>query len=655
MASSGDFAHRHRANSSGRWFGHYRRRHQSLRQLSGIFGVVSLNGFPPDPGIFDILSVETAHWGQVSRAFSSEGLAGLGSAINLDCNDGIAEGFPVVGLDGSIFTAAGRVDNRNELADELGLRAACTSLGDGLLMHRAWVRWGVSCPERILGDWALAAWEPAKRRFLMARDHSGTTALYYHVNSGFFAFSSSRKALLKLNNSAAAMDELYLAQILVGWQAYHGERTIHKHLKRLPPAHYLTIAHNCVAVRQYWQLENTKELLLPRNDYVPAFLNIFDRVLRDHVRGEVPIAATLSGGLDSSSVVATGAGHLRNQGRRLAAFTSVPVSTTEAYTKGHFGDELPFARAVAEVAGNVDLLAVDAKGVCPIDAIRRALQISLEPKHGACNMFWLLELRRMAAARGCRILLTGSRGNEGISWAGDIFSQPALVQVRALGWARWLKGTIRRNSPSIAQSSFRRYRLRKQQWSESAIHPDFAKRMDLMNLYLADQDSRASGSPLLPRSYGMSAGATFQGASQAEMGTAAGLEIRDPTADARVLAFCYSVPDRIFINPETGVDRWLIREAMKGRLPESVRMNRRRGTQAADLVPRLRKSAPAVECALSEIEGGPAAEYLNVLAMRKAWEQVRTEDTPQALLLSAAVLARGIMAGLFVNGFGTNW
>jgi asparagine synthase (glutamine-hydrolysing) len=83
-----------------------------------------------------------------------------------------------------------------------------------------------------------------------------------------------------------------------------------------------------------------------------------------------------------------------------------------------------------------------------------------------------------------------------------------------------------------------------------------------------------------------------------------------------------------------------------------VRLNRRRGRQAADLVPRLRTSADEVERALTEIENGPGAEYVSVPAMRAVWRRVGAEDSPHTLKLAVTVLTRGIMAGLFVNGFG---
>lgn len=144
---------------------------------------------------------------------------------------------------------------------------------------------------------------------------------------------------------------------------------------------------------------------------------------------------------------------------------------------------------------------------------------------------------------------------------------------------------------------------------------------------------------------------SFVGGIWAEVGAAFGLEVRDPTADARVLTFIFSVPDRIFIDPETGLDRWLIREAMKERLPDEVRLNRRRGRQAGDRVPRLRACAEEVETALVELAAGPAAEYVNVPYMREVWRMIETEDSPEAFRKSATILTRGIMAGLWVNGF----
>jgi asparagine synthase (glutamine-hydrolysing) len=187
--------------------------------------------------------------------------------------------------------------------------------------------------------------------------------------------------------------------------------------------------------------------------------------------------------------------------------------------------------------------------------------------------------------------------------------------------------------------------------SASAIHPDFSRRLNLSEQRLLDPDEWPARDTLTERLRILKPGRSFIGALQAESGAANGLEIRDPSGDARVLAYTFSVPDEVFIEPRSGLDRWLIRAAMEGRLPDPVRLNRRRGQQAADLVPRLRACAPEVETALAELAGGPAAAYLDLANMRSVWQLVQTEDTPESFHKSITVLTRGIMAGLFVNQF----
>jgi asparagine synthase (glutamine-hydrolysing) len=189
----------------------------------------------------------------------------------------------------------------------------------------------------------------------------------------------------------------------------------------------------------------------------------------------------------------------------------------------------------------------------------------------------------------------------------------------------------------------------------SAIRPEFARRLRLVDRWVEESAVQPSGRcPSFRRCQVILPTIAKTSALFAEMGAAAGLDIRDPTGDARLLALCLSIPDRIFIEPGTGLDRWVIREAMKGRLPDEVRLNRRRGMQAADVTARLRAAPGEMEDALSAIERGPAADYVDAARLRQVWEQVRdvrTGDTRETRILTSTVLMRGVMAGLFVDGF----
>jgi asparagine synthase (glutamine-hydrolysing) len=334
----------------------------------------------------------------------------------------------------------------------------------------------------------------------------------------------------------------------------------------------------------------------------------------------------------------------------------VPLTDSTQYTGDHFGDEYPFAAATAQAAGNVDLYAVLAENLSPIAGIRRQLEILDEPNHGAGNAYWILETMRLARAQGFRVLLTGQQGNAGMSWTGDPLSQPLAVQLRQMQLGEWSRAQFKTLKDQLSHASaFKDVRVRREerrQWyRRSAIRLDFAQRLNLLEQRLSDPHDMPSRGPLEQRYRILQPGRSTVGATYAELAAAHGLEVRDPTADIRVLEFALSVPDEIYIDPQTATNRWLIREAMKGRLPEEVRLNRRRGQQASDLVPRLRASAAQVDQALVELETGAAETYVDVPYMREIWEMVKTQDTPEALSKARRVLARGISAGLFVNHF----
>ncbi len=646
--------------------------------MSGIFGIFQRDGTLVEPATLETMRQVMSQWGPDGSNVWSKDSIGLGQALFFNSSEAYAEQQPCVDPAGDlVLTVASRVDNRSELLATLNISDQPSIVSDGDLIRYAYRHWGEDCVTHIYGDWAFAAWQPTRQQLFLARDHFGMTALYYYLDPRIFAFASSRQALLALNFAPIELDELYLAQVLISWPAYHGERTIHTPIRRLPPAHCLTVTPEKFAVRQYWRLEDTPPLLLRRReDYVAAFREVFDEAVRVRLRlpdrnsasersesAEKPasstrsgtncrIAVSLSGGLDSSSVTATAARFLRNTDQNLIALTSVPLSDTRHYVgTRRFGDELPFAEATARFTGNVILRPITATNVSPIQAIRQVLQVHNEPSHAACNYYWMLEVRLAARAQGCRVLLNGQIGNASISWAGSVFSQPLAFQLRQLGWRRWSKEWLKRTLPPHLYTTLQRRRMDHKEWyRSSAIRPDFARRLNLLEQRLTDPDERPARTPLEQRRFIMP-GRSLNGALHAQLGAAYGIELRDPTADARVLAFTFSVPDHVFIDPETGLDRWLIREAMKGRLPDEVRLNRRRGRQAGDLVPRLRACANEVEVALDELARGPAAAYVDVPYMRQVWQTIQTQDTPEAFHKAITILTRGIMAGLFVNGF----
>lgn len=628
--------------------------------MGGIYGIFQRNGSPVSRHLLETMAAAMPNSKSEDHAMWLDGCTGLGQRLNTISSEAVDLFRSTTDSTHEFaFVYAARLDNRAEIAHALHFSSSEASrLTDGELIRSAYARWGELCTDRLYGDWSFAVWHVKERRLFLARDHFGITSLYYHADQNIFAFASSRQALTVLKLSPIELDELYLAQVITSWQGYHGERTIHSPIRRLPPAHRLTVTPQQLAVHQYWYLEKTSELHLPqRSDYVDAFLEVFDDAVQTRLLSPADnnnfarIASTLSGGLDSSAVTATAAGFLQPAGKRVAAYTSVPLYDTGTYVRERFGDEFPLAEAMAGHSGNIDLNQVTASNCSPIQAVRQMLQIHNEPAHAASNFFWMLELMKAAQINECNVLLMGQFGNVGVSWTGDIFSQPLAFLLRQIGWHRLLKEKIKRRLPAELLSAWRCRRSNMTgSYLSSSINPDFAERLHLRERQLEDPNEQPHRTALDFRRF-LLPGRCMIGAMFAEMGVAHGLEIRDPTADARVLAFTFSVPDQVFMDPATGIDRWLIRAAMKGRVPDEIRLNRNRGRQAGDLVPRLRHSAAEVETTLDELARGPATAYLNIPHMRQAWQMIQTQETPESFNKASTILMRGIMAGLFVNDF----
>jgi len=284
------------------------------------------------------------------------------------------------------------------------------------------------------------------------------------------------------------------------------------------------------------------------------------------------------------------------------------------------------------------------------------LAIHGEPQHAAGNMDWLLCLNRAAVAQGCKVLLIGQSGNGGISWQGRLGSQPGAVLRRHYGPHIWLRERIRPLVPPAWLRDWQRWRLaghpippQFRLGQGSALNPDLLKRLELEKRWRADGANLPPRTAVEDRCHYLFPGRTQAGALHAEQGRATGLEIRDPSADARVLAYTWSLPDRVFMDPETGQRRWLIRQAMAGRLCEEVRTNEKRGLQGADQVLRLRQERQDVETALERLAQSPLAQtILDVTLLEDSWRSIEGQKDGRMLGLTSPSWARAMMAGLFL-------
>lgn len=205
----------------------------------------------------------------------------------------------------------------------------------------AYKQWGKDCVKRLRGMFALAIADDNKRELFLARDHFGIKPLYYYEDENCFAFGSEIQAIKALPGLQLSIDWSAIDQYL--WLLYipHPQTAFHK-LKKLPPAHTLTIGYDgqMGIPQRYWQFEFIPEKGKTEQDW----LEELDFTLRDsvqaHLLADVPFGAFLSGGIDSSLVVSYMAEHMNS-----------PVKTFSIGFKEEKYNELAYAAEVAKKWG----------------------------------------------------------------------------------------------------------------------------------------------------------------------------------------------------------------------------------------------------------------------------------------------------------------
>jgi asparagine synthase (glutamine-hydrolysing) len=268
-----------------------------------------------------------------------------------------------------------------------------------------------------------------------------------------------------------------------------------------------------------------------------------------------------------------------------------------------------------------------------------------QPVSLTSNIVWVQDMMD-AAGTDVQVLLTGQYGNSTISWYG----LPRLSLVR-----RARVSGVRGAAHHLQPVWLERARVRRDheggRWPGTPITPELAERTDLA-ARMADAIGRGRPSVRATsrehRVAGTQPGASTTGGLWNVLGASVGVDVRDPTADPRVIEFAWSVPDRFF-RDDAGRSRVVLRTALTGLVPEEVRTNASLGRQAADVGLRLSHYRDEVEAAIGEIAAGPAAEYVSVPALRSAWTRVQGPPDPSVSRVTSSVLLAGLMTGWWVN------
>jgi asparagine synthase (glutamine-hydrolysing) len=242
-------------------------------------------------------------------------------------------------------SASGRlwITYNGEIYNYLEIRSELESLGwtfrsssDTEVLLCAYEQWGSASLERCMGMYAFAIWDRERRELFAARDRLGIKPFYFLETAGGLVFASEIKAILAARPQAHSVDTS-LIDAYMSFGYVPGEETLHKGIRRLPPGHSLTWRDHQTSVRSYWDLQFKSQPHADLDLSAADTKRLLQQSIALHLRSDVPLGVFLSGGLDSSAVVAL-----------LSRDVSKSLNTfSVAFDFGPQYDETPYAREVA--------------------------------------------------------------------------------------------------------------------------------------------------------------------------------------------------------------------------------------------------------------------------------------------------------------------
>lgn len=311
--------------------------------MCGICGIVS-SGPPPDRDLLLRMVGRLVHRGPDGCGYFRDDRAALGHA-RLAIVDTTGGAQPLSNEDGSLWVSFnGEIFNYVELREQLRARGhVFRTVSDTEVIVHAWEEWGEDCFARFNGQWALALWDRRRRRLVLSRDRLGVRPLYFTRTPDGLRFASEVKALFADPSVARSFDPVGLDQILTYWSTV-APRTVFRGVEQLPPGHYLVHDDDGQRIQPYWSItfpacgqepgqdlqENTEAL---REKLVEAAKIRF-------LRSDVPVAAYLSGGLDSSITAAI-----------INRYTDAPLHTFSLRFRDETFDEGDYQKSMSASLG----------------------------------------------------------------------------------------------------------------------------------------------------------------------------------------------------------------------------------------------------------------------------------------------------------------
>jgi asparagine synthase (glutamine-hydrolysing) len=546
------------------------------------------SGSPVDRALLQSLTHYLSYAGPDARDTYSSGPVGLGHTLLRTTKESVLERQPAE-LGGQLWiTADARVDCREELKRELeraepAYRRVAT---DSELILQTYAVWGEECVQHLRGDFAFAIWDARRKTLFCARDHFGVKPFYYAEIGDVFLFSNVLNCVRLHPELSEELNDAAVGDFLLFGLNCDLTTTTFRDIRRLPPAHCLSVSPEGVHVRRYWSAPTSGTIRYRYADeYVEHFQILFQAAVADRL-GVDSTGILLSGGLDSAAIAATA---------REISSSSVGSSDLRAYTIVHkplIADrDGAHARQIADYL-HIPIQFLEMDGLKPFERWDDLESPSPEPVDDPL-FAGLFDQFKMIAA-DCRVALCGEGADnlmhfEMMPYAKQMLRNrdlrrllqevpPYLRERRSIwpGVRRRFKGLFGKDPTAPI---FPRW-----------LAPEFARQLDLNARWNEWTELPASRPhPIRPKAHvSLSIPQWANKFEQESPGvTRYPVEVRYPFLDLRIVDYLLALPPYPFF-----LDKRLLRDAMVGRLPEPSRVRPKTPLSEDPLAQRLQDAGP---------------------------------------------------------------
>ena len=555
--------------------------------MCGIYGIVNLSGVPVDAALLTAMGNTTRHRGPDDVGLHTDGPCAIGMT-RLSIIDLAGGHQPIPNEDETLWVVCnGEVYNFRELRRELescGHRFR-TGSDTEVLLH-AYEQWGDGFVERLNGMFGFALWDARRRRLLIGRDRLGIKPIYVHQDAGRLVFATEAKAILTLPGFAPKVDPNALHSYLqLGYVP--APLSMFAGIRKVQVGTLLVVENGRVDERRYWHIPTTVDRSPTEAEWIERTRAGVERAVRMQMVSDVPIGAFLSGGVDSSAVVAY-----------MSRTTQQPIKTYAIGFKGGPAEalynELPYARRVAEIFGTEHheiVVTPDVVGLLP-----RLLWHMDEPI--ADSAFITTYLVSEFARKDVTVILSGVGGDELFGGYRRYLGDHYVDRFRRLpGWVQDGARAVGRVLPSDRHSAaLNMMRLAKGFLASSELDSEERYRayLQLMPGTLAKRLLRLVPShPLdaIHQAFALAGGGdalnrmlTVDGLTQLpddllmltdKMSMAVSLECRVPLLDHELVEMAATIPESIKLRG--GRLKHVLKAALAGLLPEDLLERKKRG------------------------------------------------------------------------------